>query len=57
MTSKLPGKARFQIGIVVLAWGIVAPVSVPGLLVGAIVGLAGFLIADGLWAAMEGGEG
>jgi hypothetical protein len=53
MTTKLPGKSRFMLGAIVVVWGLIAPESVPGWIVGSIVGLGAFLAADGLWAALE----
>lgn len=54
MTTKLPGKTRFIIGVVVAGWALMAPASVPGALTGGLLGLGAFLVGDGLWAALEG---
>lgn len=56
MKQGLPGKFRFQMGVIVGAWAMLAPASIPGWIVGALMGLCGFLVADGVWAALESGR-
>ena len=51
--SKQPGKARFQIGVIVVAWAMLAPDTVPYWLVVAIIGAGAFLMTEGLWARRE----